>query len=325
MKIRGINIDAFLFALAATVLAAIFFPGPGSTGGVLHFDRIATYGIAVVFFLYGLTLAPDKLRKGAAHWRLHLTVQLTTFVLFPIVVFALLLPFGGFLPTALATGFLFLAALPSTVSSSVAMTSLARGNVPIAIFNATLSSIVGVFATPVLMTWFASTTGEALPLLPVITKIVALVLVPMGLGQVARLALRDWAARNMKTIRLADRAIILAIVYNAFSDSIIGGVWRGPDLVMLASMAIGVVAIFLIVYAILKLACRALAFDPADTIACLFCGSVKSLATGVPLARLMFGSDPAVGLIIAPIMLYHVFQLIFLGVVANRYARRTGQ
>ncbi|HET7716209.1 MAG TPA: bile acid:sodium symporter family protein, partial [Bauldia sp.] len=247
-----------------------------------------------------------------------------TFVLFPAIVFLLLLPTGHLLPAALVTGFLYLGALPSTVSSSVALTSLARGNVPIAIFNATLSSIIGVFATPALMAWFASTAGTPLPLLPVIAKIVLLVLLPMALGQAARIWLRDWAGRNLGTIRLADRIIILAIVFNAFSDSVIAGVWEGPDVFMLISMAVGVVVIFLVVWFALRLACRVLDFDVPDTIACLFCGSVKSLATGVPLARLMFGSDPALGLIIAPIMLYHVFQLVVLGVAANRYARRPG-
>jgi sodium/bile acid cotransporter 7 len=322
MKIRGFSFDGFLLALVAVVTAAVLVPQLGATGGPLHFDQVATYGIAVVFFLYGLTLAPDKLKQGAAHWRLHLTVQLATFVLFPVVVFVLLLPLRSGIHPALATGFLYLAALPSTVSSSVALTSLARGNVPIAIFNATLSSIIGVFATPVLMAWFAATTGEPLPLLPVITKICLLVLLPMAIGQIGRIWLKGWAARNIKTIRLADRAVILAIVFNAFSDSVIGGVWEGPDAVMLATMAIGVVVIFVAVYLILKLVCRALKFDVPDTIACLFCGSVKSLATGVPLARLMFGNDPMLGLIIAPIMLYHVFQLVVLGVLANRYARR---
>jgi solute carrier family 10 (sodium/bile acid cotransporter), member 7 len=324
MKIGGLPFDTFLFALVAVVVVAVLLPRLGMTGGPVHFELVATYGIAVVFFLYGLTLAPDKLRKGAAHWRLHLTIQLTTFVLFPAVVFLLLLPVGWMLPAALVTGFLFLGALPSTVSSSVALTSLARGNVPIAIFNATLSSIIGVFATPVLIAWFASTTGDPLPLLPVITKVLLLVLLPMGLGQIGRIWLRDWAARNLKTIRLADRIIILAIVFNAFSDSIVGGVWKGPDAVMLIGMAVGVVVAFAVVWFVLQFACRVLAFDVPDTIACLFCGSVKSLATGVPLARLMFGSDPALGLIIAPIMLYHVFQLVVLGIAANRYARRPG-
>ena len=195
MKIRGFTFDGFLLALVAVVALAALVPQFGATGGPLHVDQVATYGIALIFFLYGLTLAPDKLKQGAAHWRLHLTVQARD--LHPLPgdrLRACVLPFSGYMPAGLATGFLYLGALPSTVSSSVALTGLARGNVPIAIFNATLSSIIGVFATPLLMAWFASTTGDPLPILPVITKIVLLVLLPMALGQVARIWLKDWAS-----------------------------------------------------------------------------------------------------------------------------------
>ena len=323
MKIRGFSFDGFLLALVIVVALAALLPQFGATGGPLHIDQIATYGIALIFFLYGLTLAPDKLKQGAAHWRLHLTVQAATFILFPAIVFLLVLPFSDRMPPGLATGFLYLGALPSTVSSSVALTGIARGNVPIAIFNATLSSIIGVFATPLLMAWFASTTGAPLPVLPVITKVVLLVLVPMAVGQVARIWFKSWASAHVKRIRLVDRVVILLIVFNAFSDSVIGGVWAGHDLYLIGAMLLGVAVIFAVVYVVLKLVCRLLAFDLPDTIACLFCGSVKSLATGVPLARIMFGNDPLLGLIIAPTMLYHVLQLVVLGVLANRYARRT--
>jgi len=321
MVIRGYSFDGFLLALIVVVGAAILLPGPGASGGILHADWIATYGVAVVFFLYGLTLAPEKLHEGATNWRVHVVVQLATFVLFPVVVLALLYVFGWTLPPPTATGFFYIAALPSTVSSSVAMTSLARGNVPAAIFNATLSSLIGVFATPLLMAWFAATSGETLPLLPVITKVVGLVLVPIAVGQVARHWLRHWAARHIKTIRLADRAIILAIVYNSFSDSMIEGIWSGHDLSFLVIMIAGVILLFAIVYWVIMIPCRALGFNRGDTITSLFCGSKKSLATGVPLARIMFSGSPAIGLIIAPIMLYHFFQLVIVGVIANRYAK----
>lgn len=321
MTIRGFTIDGFLLALAAVVLAAILLPGLGATGGVLHIDWIATYGVAGVFFLYGLTLAPEKLRQGASNWRVHVTVQLATFVLFPVLVLSVLAFFPN-LPEPVATGFFYLAALPSTVSSSVAMTSLARGNVPTAIFNATLSSLLGVFLTPILMAWYASTTGAALPLLPAITKVVLLVLLPIIVGQIARHWLEQWANRHIKAIRLTDRAIILAIVYNSFSDSMREGIWTGHDATLIIGMCAGVIGLFVVVYGLLQIPCRLLGLDREDTIACLFCGSKKSLATGVPLAKLLFGSVPTLGLIIAPIMLYHFFQLIIVSVIANRYARR---
>ncbi|MCX5493874.1 bile acid:sodium symporter [Kaistia dalseonensis] len=321
MKIRGFSIDGFLISLVAIVVVAILVPGPGATGGVLHMNLVATYGVAVIFFLYGLTLAPEKMKAGIRHWRLHLAVQLGTFVLFPIVVLVLGTPLKGFLPPEVWIGFLYIAALPSTVSSSVAMTSLARGNVPAALFNATLSSLIGVFATPLLMAWFLSTAGQSLPLLPVIGKVVLLVLVPIVLGQIARHWLYGWAARHIKAIRLADRAIILAIVYNSFSDSIVEGVWHGHDAILIAEIVFGVVALFFIVYGLMLIPCRLMGFDRADTVACVFCASKKSLATGVPLAKLMFGASPALGLIIAPIMLYHFCQLVIVSVIANRQAK----
>jgi sodium/bile acid cotransporter 7 len=320
--IKSFRLDGFLLALILVVIAAILWPGPGAKGGFLHMDFIATYGVAVVFFLYGLTLAPEKMRKGMWHWRLHLAVQLSTFVLFPIVVLILQAVLRPVYPPEVWLGFFFIAALPSTVSSSVAMTSLARGNVPVAIFNATLSSLLGVFVTPLLMAWYANTTGSSFPLGPVILKIVLLVLLPIIVGQVARRWLAGWAARNGRWLKLADRAIILAIVYSSFSDSVKAGIWGANDLFLVVEMVVGVVVLFFIIYELMKIPCRLLGFDREDTIACLFCASKKSLATGVPVATIMFASNPALGLIIAPLMLYHFCQLVIVSFIANGYAAK---
>jgi sodium/bile acid cotransporter 7 len=317
---RRFKIDGFLLSLVVVVAAAMLWPTPGAKGGFLHIDWISTYGVAVVFFLYGLTLAPEKMRKGMTHWRLHLVVQLGTFVLFPIVVLALHVPLGGVFPPEVWTGFFFIAALPSTVSSSVAMTSLARGNVPVAIFNATLSSLIGVFATPLLMAWFAAKTGYGFPLGTVILKVVLLVLLPIVLGQIGRHWLGGWATRNHRWLRYADRAIILAIVYGSFSDSMVAGIWSANDVGLVLEIIVGVIALFFIVYELMKIPCALLGFDREDTIAALFCGSKKSLATGIPVAKIMFGASPAVGLIIAPLMLYHFCQLVIVSFIASRYA-----
>ncbi|MBZ9939347.1 bile acid:sodium symporter [Mesorhizobium sp. BR1-1-16] len=321
MTIRGFTIDGFLLALVAVVAIAIILPGPGATGGILHMNEVATYGVGVIFFLYGLTLAPEKMKAGVRHWRLHLCVQLCTFVLFPVVILLFGTPLKGFVPPEVWIGFFYVAALPSTVSSSVAMTSLAHGNVPAAIFNATLSSLIGVFATPLLMAWFLSTSGLSMPLLPVIGKILLLVLLPIVVGQIARHWFAGWAGRNNKRIKLADRAIILAIVYNSFSDSMVEGVWRGHDASLIIEIIVGVIALFFIIYWLMHIPCRLFGFDRADTIACLFCASKKSLATGVPLAPIIFGTIPGLGLIIAPIMLYHFCQLVIVSVIANRQAQ----
>jgi sodium/bile acid cotransporter 7 len=318
--IKSFRPDGFLLGLVLVVIAAILWPDPGAKGGFLHMDFVATYGVAVVFFLYGLTLAPEKMKKGMWHWRLHLSVQLCTFVLFPVIVLALQAALRPVYPPEVWLGFFFIAALPSTVSSSVAMTSLARGNVPVAIFNATVSSLLGVFVTPVLMAWYANTTGAGFPLGPVILKIVLLVLVPIVVGQFARRWLAPWAHRNGRWLKLADRAIILAIVFNSFSDSVKAGIWTANDLFLVVEIIVGVIVLFFIIYELMKIPCRLLGFDREDTIACLFCASKKSLATGVPVATIMFAGNPALGLIIAPLMLYHFCQLVIVSFIANRYA-----
>ncbi|HEX7775839.1 MAG TPA: bile acid:sodium symporter family protein [Parvibaculum sp.] len=319
--LKKLNIDGFLLSLMAVVALAIVWPAPGVTGGPLHVEWVANYGLCIVFFLYGLTLAPEKMRAGLAKWQIHIAVQLGTFVLFPIVVLAALFLTRGLLPPEVQLGFFYLAALPSTVSSSVAMTSLARGNVPVAIFNATLSAFLGVFVTPILMAWYMKSTGHSLPLSSVILKIVLLVLLPTALGQIAHRWLAAWAARNSAWLKLCDRAVILAIVYNSFSDSIKEGVWSAHDVSLLFIMIVGVIGLFFVIYGLMQIPCRLLGLNREDSIACLFCASKKSLATGVPLSKVMFGATPALGLIIAPLMLFHFFQLVIVSVIANRFAR----
>ncbi|MFG1298959.1 bile acid:sodium symporter family protein [Xanthobacter sp. V3C-3] len=317
-----LKLDPFVVALALTVLLALAWPTPGVTGGILHADKAASWGVAVIFFLYGVSLAPRRLLESAARWELHLVVQLSTFLLFPAVVMAVLVLIGDRLPEALATGFFFLAALPSTVSSSVAMTSLARGNVPVAIFNASISSLIGVFATPMLIAWYLHSVGTGMALGPVILKLVLLVILPMAIGQAARPLLARLVERHKAVVRVADRAVILAIVYNSFCDSVVAGVWRGHSPALLLEIVAGVLVLFAVVYALVQVACRLLGFAQADVVAVVFCASKKSLATGLPMAQVMFNGSPDLSLIITPIMLYHFMQLVIVGIIAGRSASR---
>lgn len=315
------KIDYFLVGLVLAVIVGVLLPAVGADNGLLRLDLVAEFGICGVFFLYGLSLAPQKMLHGLRNVRLHVLVQLLTFAIFPAVVLGAQLLTGGYLPEPLEIGLFYVAALPSTVSSSVAMVSLARGNVPGAIFNATLSSLIGVIITPAWMAWYMQGVGQSVPFLPTLGKVALLVLLPIVVGQIARIWLGGWAQRNGYWTKHVDRVIILAIVLNSISDATVSGVWENYEPTILIETAVAAIALFAVVYAISIGLARLTRMGRDDEIALAFCGSKKSLAVGVPLAPVIFGNMPEIGLIILPIILFHFFQLIIVSALAARYAR----
>ena len=320
-RLTGLGLDGFVLSLMAAVGLAWLVPGLGRSGGVLHIDAVATYGVALIFLLYGLTLSAARLKDGALNWRLHILVLSSTFLLFPLLVWAATWATGDHLSPTLKLGFFFLAALPSTISSSVAMTSIARGNVAGAIFNATLSSLVGVVLTPLWVNAYLRAGGQSLPLADVLIKLLLLVALPIAVGQLLRPRLLPFVTRHMAVLRHCDRLIILAIVFNSFSDSVADGVWRGQGVGTMASVGAASLVLFLAVFGLLSATCRGLGFNREDRIAGVFCGTKKSLAAGVPMAKIMFGTSPLLGLIIVPTIVYHLIQLIVAGILARQFQR----
>lgn len=320
MKVKP---DWFLLGMAAAVLLAWQFPGPGAQGGWLHPELLTKAGIALIFFLHGLALSFGALKAGALRWPLHVLVQATTFLVFPLIGLALLAALDGRVSADLRLGVFYLCALPSTVSSSVALTAAARGNVAAAVFNATLSSVLGVFLTPLWIGAVMAAGGRSLPLGPVILDLVVWLVLPLALGQAARLWLGAWAGRHKAGIDVVDRATIVLLVYTSFCDSFAQHVWSGHGPLLPAFVLAGAFLLFALVMTLTGLASDALRFNRADKIAAMFCGSKKTLASGVPMAKLIFGAHPGLGLILLPIMLYHPLQLILCGAIANRWRRKT--
>ncbi|HVJ84590.1 MAG TPA: bile acid:sodium symporter family protein [Caulifigura sp.] len=322
------KIDWFLTGMFVTVALAWFFPAPGAKGGWLQPEILTKAGVALIFFLHGVALSFAAMRAGAMNWRVHLLVQGTAFGIFPLIGLAIYhsLP-EAWLTPELRLGFFYLCALPSTVSSSVAMTAAARGNVPTAVFNATLSSLLGVVLTPLwvsLVLESKSTTAAAFPIGDVILDLVKWLVLPLIVGQLMRPLLGEWAKRNKKVIQLADRGTILMLVYTSFCDSVVAGVWTGRGATTLILSAVGSVAIFFTVFAIVGLICDVMRLNMEDRIAAQLCGSKKSLATGVPMAQLIFEGNPALGIYLLPIMIYHPLQLIITAMLASRWAKRSG-
>ncbi len=309
--------------MAGATLLAWLFPGPGASGGWLHPELLTKGGIALIFFLHGVALSFAALKAGTLRWPLHLVVQTSTFLFFPLLGLGLIALLGDRVSADLRLGFFYLCALPSTVSSSVALTGAARGNVAAALFNATLSSLLGVFLTPLWVTLVLKSSGQDPPLGPVMLDLVLWLMLPLVLGQLCRPLLGRWATQHKSRINRADRATILVLVYTSFCDSFQQGVWSNHGWWTVA-LVVGLAGLlFTIVMLATGLASRGMAFPAEDRIAAMFCGSKKTLASGVPMARLIFGAHPGIGLILLPIMIYHPLQLVICGVLAQRWARRT--
>ncbi|MFO0958495.1 MAG: bile acid:sodium symporter family protein [Isosphaeraceae bacterium] len=259
-----------------------------------------------------------RLKAGTLRWPLHLVIQSCTFLFFPLTGLALLAICGDAMPVGLRLGFFYLCALPSTVSSSVAFTAAAGGDVALAVFNATLSALIGVVATPLWIAWYTGSTGRGLPVGGVILDLVKWLVVPLAAGQMLRPFLAKWAARNKKYTHLVDRGTILMLVYTSFCDSVDRGVWTGHGWESIAWATAGSALLLTMALSATSSLCRLLKFREADRIAAVFCGSKKTLASGVPMASLIFGSSPELGLILLPILIYHPMQLLVGGILANR-------
>lgn len=321
-------LDPFLWGLFGAMALAVLFPGLGRTGGPLHAERLADVGIATIFLLHGVGLEPSRLASAALQIRLHLFVQAFTFGVFPLLWWAGDAIGGGLFPTELRLGFLFLCAVPSTVSSSVALTAVARGNVPGAIWNASLSSVLGVVLTPLLVRLLGD-LGEpgaqevgAIPLGPAILRLGGLTLLPLLAGQLLRPLLGRARQKVVRVTHGFDRAVILLLVFVAFAESVGSGMFGQVGLATLGGTFAAAALLLATVLLLSTVAARRLGFSREDEIAAVFCGSKKTLASGVPIAGILFGASGGAGLIVLPLILYHQIQLVVCAVLAARYAER---
>ena len=311
--------DNFTLTLIAVVLTATFLPVSGQAA--VAFGWITNLAIALLFFLHGAKLSREAILAGAGHWRLHLLVFSCTFILFPLLGLALKPLLSPLIGTELYLGMLYLCALPATVQSAIAFTSLARGNIPAAICSAAASSLFGIFLTPLLVALLMDVHGSGGSLLDAIGKITLQLLVPFILGQIARRWIGAWVGRNKGWLKYVDQSSILLVVYTAFSAAVVEGLWNQVSWPTLGLLILSCCLLLALALGITALLGKACGFNQEDRITILFCGSKKSLATGVPMAQVLFAGS-SIGLMILPMMLFHQIQLMVCAVLAQRYARR---
>jgi sodium/bile acid cotransporter 7 len=319
-SLARVGLNGFLLGIFVAIGLAAILPDLGSMESNIPWKPFIQVGIALLFFFYGLKLDPAQLRAGLSNWRLHVLIQVTTFLGFPLLVFALVNFVPGLDPN-FALGISYLGALPSTVSAAVVLVSISGGNVPAAIFNASVSSLLGVVMTPF---WMGIAGGEVAGELDLWASIVDLsikVVLPVILGLAMHRYLFPKIKPYLNRLKYLDQTVILSIVFTTFSESFSQRLFASFSWLSLGGLSLVMLFILLLVVGILYLLVRSLSFSKEDQIAAIFCGSTKSLVHGVAIGKVLFPNAAIFGLVLLPVMLYHLHQLILGSLLARHYEK----
>ncbi|MDF3307468.1 bile acid:sodium symporter [Rhodococcus sp. T2V] len=312
------RLDPFIIGILITVGIASLVPADGTA--LTAFTWATKVAVGILFFLYGARLSTQEALQGLRHWRLHLTILAATFVIFPLLGIAARVLVPTILTQPLYLGLLYVCLLPSTVQSSIAFVSIARGNVPGAIVSASFSNILGIFVTPLLVALLMTSEGAGFDASSAI-GILVMLLLPFIAGQLVRRWIGPWVKKHGAPLKLVDRGSILLVVYVAFSEGMNEGIWGTLSVGRLLGLLAVCAVLLAIVLSLTWFGSKRLGFDRADQITITFCGSKKSLATGLPMATVLFAGQP-IGLIVLPLMLFHQLQLLVCAWMAGRLARR---
>lgn len=317
-----LKIDNFVISIIAVIALAYVFSETGISISKIPIDTIGSIGVSLIFFFYGLKLSAEKIRAGLRNWKLHVLVQTTTFVVFPLLV----LMFYPFVTTESSRliwiSFLFLAALPSTVSSSVVMVSIAKGNLPAAIFNASISGLIGILVTPLWIGIFMKQRSVDYQLGDVYTKLVLEILLPVVVGVFLQPYLGRIARKFSRELNFFDKTIILLIIYKNFAESFEAKVFRSVLLSDLVLISVITILLFYSVFFISGYISRRLNFVLEDQITAQFCATKKSLVHGTVFSKILFPATMPLGVLLMPLMLFHAFQIFIISIRATKLGNR---
>lgn len=317
----------FLVGLVVAVALGFVFPEAGATGGFFRSEVTTKGAVAVLFFIRGILLPLAELRKGLLHWRLHLLIHAFLFLLFPLGVLLLfeLVGLGTEIDPDLRLGFIFLAALPTTVSTAAVFTSLARGNTAGSVFNATLSNCLGVFIVPLWVAWVLQQEAVQIPVGVVVLQIGLLVVVPLAVGQLVRPFLWELSFRHRAALEVVSTLLVLFVIYAAFANSVTQGLWREHGWGTISGTAVLSLLIFVLATLFAHFQGRIVRLKRPDYICLVFCGPQKTLAGGVTIANVLFAGNASLSLILLPVLFYHFIQLFAGGLILARFQKKTDE
>ena len=313
-----------LLGLLSAVCLAFVFPEWGATGGYLRSELTTKIGIVLIFFFQGWMLPTEVLKRSFLRWKAHLFTQIFIFLVFPLVIISGDLVWGPYLSQPLRVGFYLLAALPTTISSAIEFTSQAKGNTAVSLFNTTVANVIGVVITPLWMTLLVQADmSEMAGLGTVVVKLSKLIILPLLVGQVVHVLFKGSLEKIRPYVGHFSQLVIVFIVFAAFANSVVGGACDGQSLSLIFLTTLICLFLFLVISIVCLLLLHSLKFEQSDRAAVFFCGTQKTLATGIPLGVSLLGADPAFGIILLPLMIYHPIQLLLGAVFIPRF-QKTG-
>ncbi|GAL64062.1 bile acid:sodium symporter family protein [Algibacter lectus] len=319
---QKIKIDKFVLSIIVVIIFAYFFPQWGVSESKIPIDTISAIGISLIFFFYGLKLSPAKLKAGLKNWKLHVLVQSATFLIFPMLVLALRPLIQNEAQETIWLAFFFLAALPSTVSSSVVMVSMAKGNIPAAIFNASISGIIGVALTPLWMGLFVNDAQTDFDFTAIYIKLIVQIILPVVLGLGLQRYFGAFVQKHSAKLTLFDKSIILLIIYKSFAESFTGNIFSSVSVFDLLLLFVAVLVLFFIVFVLIGFLSIKMNFIKEDQITAQFCGTKKSLVHGTVFSKIIFGNMASIGIVLLPLMLFHASQILIITIIATRLSKR---
>lgn len=313
----------FIVCLIASAALGFVFPEAGASGGWMRSELTTQIGVAVLFFIRGMLLPLAELRKGALAWRIHLLIQAFIFLMLPLIAFAMLEVIDLLRPLQadLRLGFIFVAVLPTTVSTAAVFTSLARGNTAAAVFNSTLSNCLAVVVVPLWVAWALQREAVPIPLGPVVFQIFLLVVAPLIIGQAVKSFLWAFSAGLKKSLEIISSLIVLFVIFAAFANSVEAGVWQDQAWQMIAGGLAAALLLWGLATGLAALAGKGLRLRREDFICFLFTAPQKTLAGGVTIANIMFMGEPGLTLILLPVLCYHFIQLFAGGFMVEQFRR----
>ncbi|MHA7129347.1 bile acid:sodium symporter family protein [Algoriphagus namhaensis] len=315
-RLKKIGINGLLLGIVFSALMAYFFPELGSADSGIPWKVLTNVGISMIFFFYGVKLDPLSLRRGLGNWRLHLLIQSGTYVIFPLLML-LILPFLDLFQGNMRIGLLFLSALPSTVSASVVLVSIARGNLPAAIFNASISSLLGVFLTPFWMLFLTGSESSGMELSQTLGQLSLKILIPVLVGILTHRWLYPILGPHFPKIKYMDQAVIMAIVFTSFSDAFINDVFAPYSSGLVFGLILLTGVVYFLMVGVIYLVARFFGFALQDRITAIFCGAKKSLIQGVVMGKVIFPDPLILSIIILPVMIFHIQQLMYGSLLAG--------